>query len=95
MFYLDFKYDKQENLINTIIKAYNADYPKREIKNEKIYSCIWENDNIFYYSITGKGLYKYDCINGNKTTILNENREYNIKKIENNYLFFDEAKIKI
>lgn len=94
-FYVGFYYNDEGDIKNTIIKSYNNNYPNREIKNKKINSCIWYNDEILFYSISNEGIYKYNCTTGETTTITEENREYNIKKIEDGYLYFDDAKVKI
>lgn len=77
------------------IMCMDKSYPNREIKGEDINSIIWYDDTTFYYSIKNRALYKYNCITGEGQIILNENREYEIKKIEDGYLYFDDVRIKI
>lgn len=95
IFYVDFRYNIENQIKNIIIKAYNRDYPDREIKNENISSGIWYDDKTLIYGVRDTGLYKFNCITGEKNTILEESRDYEIEKIEDGYLFFDDVKIKI
>jgi len=94
-FHIDFRYTNEGELNNVIIKSIPKEYPDREIKNKKIYSCIWSNDETLFYSVTNEGLYKYNAMTGEVITVMNEDRTYDIEKIEDGYLFFDDAKIKI
>ena len=94
-FSLCFFTNERGDINRVVIYSIKGNYPNREIQNENIYKLIWENDSTFFYSVKNNGIYKFNCITGTKNIIIEGNREYNIQKIEDGYLFFDNFKIRI
>ena len=52
-------------------------------------------DTLFVYSISGKGIYAYDATNKRKFEIVLGEENYNIKKVVNNTIYYDDKEIKI
>lgn len=53
------------------------------------------NETQFVYSIPNKGIYLYDASNLNTITLLTGTDDFNIEKIENNYIYYDGKTLKI
>lgn len=74
----------------------NSDYPNRTIKkDDDVNSYMWMDDFNFVYSIKNKGMYLYDLRDGKEYTILEGNDDFQLKKIENNTIYYDEKNIEI
>ena len=67
----------------------NKQVPNSELK-EAFDSGIWYEDNKFIYSVEGKGIYIYNAEERKYTTLINGTEKFEIKKIENNKLYYDE-----
>lgn len=65
-------------------------YPSTELK-EKINNGIWLDDYNFIYSEEKRGIYMYNAKDRTYKTLLTGNEKYNIKKIEDNTLYYDET----
>lgn len=63
---------------------------------ENISYGIWLDDYTFIYSLSGKGIFKYNAQTFEYSTILNGSQTYELKKIENNVLYYNnDVSIKI
>ncbi|HOZ55141.1 MAG TPA: hypothetical protein PK993_03790 [Clostridia bacterium] len=72
----------------------NLNKPNRELK-EYINYGIWKDDENFIYSVKQKGIYNYNVKNNLYSTLITGKQEFNIKKITDNTLEFDNTKIEI
>ena len=62
---------------------------------ENIYKTLWADNTHFIYSIKNQGIYMIDVLTRKKTTLVNGTWEYNLKKIENGVLSYDDTSIKV
>lgn len=87
-------YFKEENKISFYsLDKNNYDSEILSISNlTKIYSI---SNNEFVYGIKGNGLYYYNALTKNKKKIVSSEGNCDIKKIENDTIFYDETSIKI
>lgn len=53
------------------------------------------NDSIFVYSIKGKGIYAYQANLKRETAIVTGNDDYNIVKIEDGVIYYDDATVRV
>ncbi len=68
--------------------------PNSELR-EGLSSGIWYNNEIFIYSISGKGIYKYNAKEMKYQTIIEGNEKYSLKEIKENVLYYDETSINL
>ncbi len=66
-----------------------------EINNQKISSIYNINDTTFVYGIKSKGIFKIDASIKQITKIIEGNENYNINKVENNIIYYDNTSIKV
>lgn len=76
-------YSRDKTTIDSILSIDNAN---------NIYEYL---DNTFIYSIKGKGIYEYNAETMKQTTIVSGNDTFEIKKITDNKLYYDETNINI
>lgn len=63
--------------------------------NESIDTYLWLNDDIFAFSVSGKGIYLYNVANRKKIKVIEGKEKFEIKEYKNNILKYDEEQIKI
>ena len=79
------------------IRFYAKDYEHIDMElKEKFVNQIFKIDNEnFIYSISGKGIYKFNLSNREYDTIIQGNETFKISKIENNIIYYDNTQIDI
>lgn len=89
-------YEKNNN--NDIIKVYflskDEKYPNKELK-ENIYTAFFVDDEWFVYSIKQKGIYLYNVITKEKQVVVEDSKNFELKKYEDGLLYFDEDNISL
>ena len=79
-------------IVNFISK--NENYPNRELK-EYITSGAWQDQENFIYSVSGKGIYKYNVRTNTYTTLKKGKDNFNIKSFKDGILQYDNTSIKL
>lgn len=87
VFVIDTKYDLKSNLKLYIISK-NNQYPDSEIK-ENANSYLWLDDTKLIYSIKNRGIYLYDAITRETSTIIEGQDNFEIKDYTNNKIYYD------
>ena len=95
---LTYRYNFEKNSNNDIIKVYffsrDEKYPNKELK-ENVYTGFFVTDEWYVYSIKQKGIYLYNVITNEKQTVIEENKNFELKKYEDGLLYFDEDSISL
>ena len=81
-----------ENVYSIRLVSLDNQYPNFELR-DYISSGIWLNDYELVYSVQGRGIYVCNTKERTYKTIITGKDSFNIKKIENNILYYDEAQI--
>ena len=91
-----FYIDKDDNgyTLKTYFISKNGSYANREL-TDPIDSYVWISDNFFVYGIKGKGIYCYNTLDGNKQTLVEGQQDFEIKKFEDNTIYYDREEINI
>ena len=69
-------------------------YPNKELK-ENIYTGFFADDEWFVFSIKQKGIYLYNVITKEKQIVVEDNKNFELKKYEDGLLYFDEECISL
>ena len=82
-----------EKIYDSKVEFYslNDKYPSCSL-TESINSYFWFSDNIFVYSISGKGIYYFDLENREKYEILLGDEDYTFNSYKNKILNYDDDK---
>lgn len=86
--------DKNGNVITTYFISKDEQYANREL-NEPVETFIWINDSEFVFGEPNRGIYLYNVINGIKSTLIEGNKNFYIKKYEGNIIYFDKDQIEL
>ena len=87
----------------TVIKSdYNYSFYSRKKDNidstlsiSNLTSILSYNDETFLYGVENDGIYMYNAINMYLNKIVEGNGKFNIEKIENNTIYYDDKEAKI
>lgn len=93
-----FMITKEENSgINRIsFLSKSLEYPSRTLEiSDEINKSMWFDDFDFIYSIKNKGMYLYNLANGKTYTITEGEKEFNIEKVEDSKIYYDNEVIEI
>lgn len=74
--------------------ARNSENINRNLK-EYINYGIWLDDDNFIYSVSYKGIYKYNLTNNTYTTLIKGNKEFKITNLQNNILEYDDKRLEL
>lgn len=91
-FYMDL--DDNGFVITAYFISKTGNEVNREL-NEPISSYVWINDNLFVYGIEGNGIYCYNVLDGTKQTLLEGKEKFQIKKFEDNIIYYDNGEMNI
>lgn len=88
---------KDENGVYPEVKFLSKDKQKIDIElKDKYITDIYKlDDDNYIYNISGRGIYKITLSNIQNKTIVQGNDNFNIKKIENNIIYYDNTQIEI
>lgn len=88
---------KDENGVYPEVKFLSKDKQKIDIElKDKYITDIYKlDDDNYIYNISGRGIYKITLSNMQYKTIVQGNDNFNIKKIENNIIYYDNTQIEI
>ena len=95
-FNLIYSYTEDEGIYGVQFVSKNREYPDSElIRHRQIYTYGWINNEEFIYSVKGEGIYLYNAITRELSTLMEGTEDYFIKGIDNNYLLYDDGKLNI
>ena len=80
--------DGQYQILNFFSK--NGEHPDFQIY-EKVYKTLWKDNTHFIYSVRNQGIYMIDVITRKTTTLVNGEWPYDLKRIEDNVLYYDDT----
>ena len=66
-----------------------------ELKDIYINSIYKLDENNYIYAIYGRGIYRFNIETHEYQTIIEGNQSFNINKIENNIIYYDNTQIEI
>lgn len=97
LFYLEYYIHEEKDGIREVkFVSKDRENPNSElIRHKKINSYGWLNDEEFVYSVNQEGIYSYNAKTRELKAIITGKEKYEIKKIEDNILYYDETKIKL
>lgn len=73
----------------------NGEFSNREL-NDNVYTYTWLNSDILIFSQQKNGIFYYNVITGERSTIIrNEEQDFKIKGIENGVLEYDDSELEL
>ena len=95
-FLISYSYTNEEGIYDVKFISKNREYPNSElIRHKQIYTYGWIDNEQFVYSVKGKGIYCYNAKTRVLKTIIEGNKNFKIKGIQENVLLYDDTSIKI
>lgn len=88
--------EKNSNIRKISFLSKDLKYPNRTLEvSEEINKSMWFDDFDFIYSIKNKGIYLYNLENGRLYTVIEGESNFNIEKIEELKIYYDDKVIEI
>lgn len=86
------EYDNNGNVVTTYFISKDGQYVNREL-NEPVDTYLWISDYQFVFGEPSRGIYLYNVIDGSKMTLMEGRGNFQIKKYENNIIYFDNGEM--
>lgn len=89
-----YKQNQNKERIKVYFVSKDEKYPNKEL-NENVYEGFFVTDEWFVYSIKQKGIYLYNILTNEKQIVVEDDKNFELKKYENGLLYYDEESISL